>query len=131
PPDITITYYHKIAPSYVLGSTRLSFKKVGENYAIRSVDIIIGVRGLNTIGIENLVAHEFGHALGLEHSDVKGDLMYPSFDMSEERVNIVSPSTLNLYSLAISYSWLKTEKFSQYHGSLSITLPEYIPYQRQ
>ncbi len=131
PPDITITYYHKIAPSYVLGSTRLSFKKVGENYAIRSVDIIIGVRGLNTIGIENLVAHEFGHALGLEHSDVKGDLMYPSFDMSEERVNIVSPSTLNLYSLAISYSWLKTEKFSQYHSSLSITLPEYIPYQRQ
>ncbi|MCS7116147.1 MAG: matrixin family metalloprotease [Nitrososphaerota archaeon] len=130
PPDVTITYHYKIAPGYILGSTKLSFKRVGTDYAIQSVDIIIGVKGLTLTGIENLVAHEFGHALGLEHSNVKGDLMYPSFNMEEEKRSVVSPSTLNLYSLTINYGWLETGKFSQYRGTLSITLPEHIPYQR-
>lgn len=129
-PDIAITYYYKITPGYILGYASLSFKQVGEHYAIQSVDIVLGVKGLSTIGIENLVAHEFGHALGLEHSNKNGDLMYSSFDMKEEKKNVVPPSTLSLYALTISHGWLKTGIFSEYHGSLAITLPAYIPYKK-
>jgi hypothetical protein len=128
--DVTITYYYKITPGYILGSTSLSFEQVDGGYAIQSVDIVLGVKGLSIIGIENLVAHEFGHALGLEHSNKKGDLMYPSFDVTEEKKSIIPPSTLNLYALTISHSWLSTDLFSEYKGSLAITLPANIPYQK-
>lgn len=128
--DVTITYYYKIVPGYILGYASLSFKQIGEHYAIQSVDIALGVKGLSTTGVENLVAHEFGHALGLEHSNEKGDLMYSSFDMKEEKKNVVPPSTLNLYALTISHGWLSTGTFSEYHGSLAITLPAYIPYRK-
>jgi len=110
PFDVTITYYYKIAPGYILGYASPSFKEVDGYYAIQSVEIVLGVKGLSIIGIENLVAHEFGHALGLEHSNKKGDLMYSSFDMKEEK-NIVPPSTLNLYALTISHGWMQTGNF--------------------
>jgi hypothetical protein len=128
--DVTITYYYKITPGYILGSTSLSFKQVDGGYAIQSVDIVLGVKGLSIIGIENLVAHEFGHALGLEHSNKKGDLMYPSFDVTEEKKSVVPPSTLNLYALTVSHAWLQNNSFSEYKGSLAITLPANIPYQK-
>jgi len=134
PPDIKITYYYKIIPGYILGSTSISFKEIetpyGTQYAIQSVDIILGVKGLSLIGIENLVAHEFGHALGLEHSNKKGDLMYPSFDMKEEKKRIIPPSTLNLYALTINHEWLSDITFYEHYGNLAITLPETIPYQK-
>jgi hypothetical protein len=131
PPDITITYYYKVTPGYILGYASLSFKQLADgHYAIQSAEIVLGVKGLGIVGIENLVAHEFGHALGLEHSNVKGDLMYPSFDVTEMKKSIVPPSTLNLYSLTLSHGWIATGTFYEYHGGLAITLPPHIPYMR-
>lgn len=33
--------------------------------------------------LDSVVAHELGHVLGFGHSDVRGDLMFPSFDPSD------------------------------------------------
>ena len=33
--------------------------------------------------LDSVVAHELGHTLGFGHSDVRGDLMFPSFDPSD------------------------------------------------
>jgi hypothetical protein len=52
-----------------------------------------------------------------------------SFDVTEEK-SIVPPSTLNLYALTLSYAWLQTNSFSEYIGSLAITLPADILYQK-
>lgn len=52
---MTITYYYKITPGYILGYANLSYKQVGGQYAIQSVDIMLGVKGLSITGIANLV----------------------------------------------------------------------------
>ncbi len=121
--DVTITYRYEMVSRYILGYASLSYVRVGGHYAIRSADIFIGVRGLSSMGIENVLAHEFGHALGLDHSNSRGDLMYASFDAERENRFIAPPSTLNLYALALSHGWLSRGVFSEYRGELAITLP--------
>ncbi|MBI2184333.1 MAG: matrixin family metalloprotease [Thaumarchaeota archaeon] len=121
--DITVTYYSQISPRSALGYASLDYKRVGGQYAISYVEIALAVRGLSTVGIQNVAAHEFGHALGLGHSNKRGDLMYPAFDASTENRLVVLPSTLNLYALALTYGWLSSGVFSEYRGRLSVTLP--------
>jgi len=64
-------------------------------------------------------SHEFGHALGLDHTENSADLMY-SYVVRGAR-----PSTLNVYALAVAYSWLRGST-----GSIppSAALPPSIPY---
>jgi hypothetical protein len=46
--------------------------------------------------LDSVIAHELGHALGFGHSDVPGDLMYPSFDPNDERTCPARPSNAEI-----------------------------------
>ncbi|MDW8084355.1 MAG: matrixin family metalloprotease [Candidatus Caldarchaeum sp.] len=77
--------------------------------------------GGNTNLAYRVVAHEYGHALGIGHSNDVNDMMY-------ERVNDAEyPSTLNLYALAVAYSWIPDGIFRP-PSSRIVSIPPEIPY---
>jgi predicted Zn-dependent protease len=51
----------------------------------------------------DVATHELGHALGLGHSNSTRDLMYPYYDLFSSDNAI---STLDLYGLATTFSWV-------------------------
>jgi predicted Zn-dependent protease len=51
----------------------------------------------------DVATHELGHALGLGHSNSTKDLMYPYYDLISSDNAI---STLDLYGLATTFSWV-------------------------
>ena len=79
--------------------------------------------------MQNIALHEMGHSLGLGHSNYTGDLMYFSYSIGNPAESI---STLDLYGVAMLFSWEKEANFYPYYGWLktnSVVLPENIPYQ--
>jgi len=104
--DITIKVFFKIVPGFILGFAAVNCPDEngeaagGSEAGIQSVDISLGVKGLKNTGVQNLAAHELGHALGDLHADQDGDLMFASFD-KEERKSIFCPSNLDVGALPV------------------------------
>jgi Matrixin len=68
----------------VLGSTQAGVTRTSYSVTriIRESDIVLDVDlgRVSRVCLESTLAHEFGHFLGLGHSDDRADLMFPSFD---------------------------------------------------
>jgi hypothetical protein len=99
--DITINTVLRISPRFVLGATDVNCSS--DVKGITHVTMFVRTKGLSLTIIQNIAAHETGHALGLDHSKSSQDLMSPSFDRQETR-NLVCPSNLDVGGLTASSS---------------------------
>jgi matrixin len=99
--DVTINTVLRISPRFVLGATDVSC--ASDVRGIMHATMFVRTKGLSPTIIQNIAAHETGHALGLGHSELNQDLMFPSFDR-QEVVNLVCPSNLDAGGLSASAS---------------------------
>ena len=96
------------------------------------------LRQLSDSDIVNIATHEFGHALGLGHTDMLTtddnflELMSTTYNLPVGNANnpLEAPSTLNLYALATIYNYLATSPTLTGAGpdATILTLPVNIPY---
>ncbi|MCL4437144.1 MAG: hypothetical protein M1503_04685 [Thaumarchaeota archaeon] len=122
-PDIRILFTDTL-PS-LLGDTQLLIMNTP---LIGSVNATVAVQGLNTQGVQNVLVHEFGHALGLNHTSINIDAMYGEREKTAVSGEKLCPSTLDLYALASIYQWIPKVIYTPYSGT-SVTLPQTITYQ--
>ena len=79
--DIIIKLLKESNPEYN-GLTKPIF---AGNHVISATIRIFAADSLSSSQLENLIRHEFGHAMGLGHSTYEGSMMYPIMPSSTEK----------------------------------------------
>jgi hypothetical protein len=76
--------------------------------------------------IQSVAAHEFGHVLGIGHSNSSNDLMYPLFDVYGSDYGI---STLDMYGVANAFQWIINPDQPVPSTKQELSLPTNITYE--
>lgn len=84
---------------------------------------------MTEVDMQNLILHEIGHTLGLNHSNYSGDIMYYTVSYRE---TVYALSSLDVYALSKVFEWTSNStQFSSLNTcppESSVTLPSSISY---
>jgi hypothetical protein len=119
--DVTVRYVSSLEEG-ACGVARYGFRFITGALSYVRVEISRQCVGSSSDLAFKVVAHEYGHALGLGHSTYSRDLMYSYVNSADK------PSTLNLYGLAVAYQWLSSGTFRDPPDS-NVRLPGNISYE--
>ncbi|BAJ51266.1 hypothetical protein CSUB_C1415 [Candidatus Caldarchaeum subterraneum] len=121
--DITIRYVSTLGGN-ICGVTTIRYGGFLYEIVSATIQISRACVGSDAELAYKVVAHEYGHALGIGHSSNPVDLMY-------ERVNTATyPSTLNVYALAVAYSWAEDNLYRPPPTRSINSLPSSIEYKQ-
>jgi predicted Zn-dependent protease len=122
--DITVRWVSnlRVGAKDATGDTNLHYINTGTYQVITDaqIELLTGYQGLqlSDIDMTNIAEHELGHALGLEHTTIPSDIMYPTLQLPSLSVKQISPTYSDFFHQVYS---LQAKPDLAFYGNINAT----------